>query len=191
MRRHRTPESVQHVSIHIGEYHVARKPEVINTVVGSCVAVCLYDPLTKVGGMNHILLPGAASWNDFDASARYGINAMELLINKMMRLGAERKRILAKAFGGACTLPSLDTADHIGKKNAEFVLKFLEEEGLRLTSCSLGGSEARKIFFHTDTGIVLLKKIKPYAIMKLLKEEKERQRQILIEAKKPSEVILF
>jgi len=191
MKRHRISESAHYVSIHIGEYHATIRPETISTVVGSCVAVCLYDPETKIGGMNHILLPGSANLNDFDLSARYGINAMELLINKMMRLGADRGKIIAKAFGGACTLSALNSCDHIGRKNAEFVIAFLKKEGLKLVGCSLGGTSGRKISFHTSTGVVYLKRLVPTIIKSILNEEQEKQRQILMEVNKPGEVIIF
>ena len=95
------------ISIHIGGYHASREPSVIHTVLGSCVAVCLFDPVNRVGGMNHILLPGKADMRHFDVSARYGINAMELLINKMMQLGGSRNRFLAKVFGGAHLFPAI------------------------------------------------------------------------------------
>lgn len=116
---------------------------------------------------------------------------MELLINKMMRLGADRKRIIAKAFGGACTLSALNSNDHIGRKNAEFVISFLKKEGLKLVGCSLGGISGRKISFHTETGAVYLKRLIPTHIGSILKEEQMRQRQILMEVKKTGEVILF
>lgn len=184
-------ESKRHVSIHIGEYHASGRSEVISTVVGSCVAVCLFEPVKKIGGMNHILLPGTANWNDFDFSARYGINAMELLINRMMKLGAERKIIIAKAFGGACTLSAMNSKDHIGIRNSEFVIEFLEQEGLRLASCSLGGDTGRKVLFHTDTGVVFIKKIIPAAIKNIMTEEQKKQEQILKEAGKTEEIIIF
>ena len=75
------------ISIHIGEFYSSADPVVIHTLLGSCVAVCLFDPVKKIGAMNHILLPGRANMKHFDAPARFGINAMELLINGMMNLG--------------------------------------------------------------------------------------------------------
>lgn len=190
MRRYKS-EAKRYISIHIGEYHASARPEIISTVVGSCVAVCLFEPVKKIGGMNHILLPGTADWNDFDFSARYGINAMELLINRMMKLGAERKKIIAKAFGGACTLPAMNSKDHVGIRNSEFVVEFLEKEGLRLASCSLGGTTGRKVFFHTDSGVVFIKRLIPAAIRNLMAEEKKKQQQIMEELNKTGEVILF
>ncbi|MGA2401571.1 MAG: chemotaxis protein CheD [Syntrophobacteraceae bacterium] len=95
------------IRIHIGGLHASKEPAVIDTVLGSCVAVCLHDAVERIGGMNHILLPGEAELTHFDTSARYGINAMELLINTIATLGGNRRRIAAKAFGGAHILPEL------------------------------------------------------------------------------------
>ncbi|MDM8535516.1 chemotaxis protein CheD, partial [Desulfobacterales bacterium HSG17] len=94
----------RHVDIHIGEFHASGQPTVISTLLGSCVAVCLYDPIKQIGGMNHILMPGRADMKRFDMSARYGINAMELLINRIMNLGGKRRNLVAKIFGGAKTI---------------------------------------------------------------------------------------
>jgi chemotaxis protein CheD len=147
------------VTIHIGALHASRKPTVVYTLLGSCVGVCLYDPVARIGGMNHILLPGRADLKHFDASARYGINAMELLINKILRLGGNRDRLLAKAFGGAHILPAISPENGTGRKNIEFVLEFLKMEKIHLVSHDFGGRKARQIYFYTDTGEVLLKRV--------------------------------
>jgi chemotaxis receptor (MCP) glutamine deamidase CheD len=148
------------IRIHIGGLHVSRKPAVIETVLGSCVAVCLYDAVERIGGMNHILLPGEAGFNDFDTAARYGNNAMELLIDRIAALGGNRRRIVAKAFGGAKILPSISDDNRVGIRNRDFVLEFLEMEGIDLVGHDLGGYSPRKISFHTDTGHVYLKTLR-------------------------------
>jgi chemotaxis protein CheD len=147
------------VGIHIGELFAGKGPIVIQTTLGSCVAVCLYDREARVGGMNHIFLPGRADLKQFDNVARYGINAMELLINRVTTLGAMRRRLVAKVFGGAHVLPAITPENGVGSRNAEFVLEFLKIEDIPLISQDLGGSDARRIFFHTDTGAVFLKRI--------------------------------
>lgn len=159
------------VSIHIGQYHASRNPTVIRTVVGSCVAVCLYDPEAGIGGMNHIFLPGRNENIGFGISAHYGIDAMELLIGRLLKIGAEKKNLLAKAFGGASTLPAMDSAQNIGKRNSEFVINFLEKESIRLIGCNLGGITGKKIFFHTDTGDVFLQHLKPSTLRILVDQE--------------------
>ena len=88
------------ITLGIGGLHASRSREKISTVLGSCVSVCLFDPATSAGGMNHIFLPGNADLKVFNDSARYGINAMELLINKMLSLDARRRSLRAKVFGG-------------------------------------------------------------------------------------------
>lgn len=124
------------VNISIGEYFASKTPAIIHTLLGSCVAVCLYDPYRRIGGMNHILLPGKADMKHFDVRARYGINAMELLINKMMTLNAGRRQLVAKVFGGAHVIPMISREHGIGQKNAEFILDFCRIEGIKVINCS-------------------------------------------------------
>lgn len=119
----------------------------ISTILGSCVATCLFDPDAGLGGMNHFLLPEGASAGVQTAS--FGINAMELLINALIRQGAERSRLQAKVFGGARMIASL--AD-IGARNGEFVLEFLRREGIACIGSSLGGTLARRIEFWPESG---------------------------------------
>lgn len=144
------------VKIHIGQYYASREPMVIGTILGSCVSVCLFDPQTRVGGMNHILRVGEDT-TVYDGDARYGINAMEVLINEMVGLGAVRSRFVAKVFGGGNIL-SMSEEYRPGPKNVEFVLRFLEVENIKLQSQSTGGPYSRKLFLHTDTFECLLKK---------------------------------
>ncbi|SDE98014.1 chemotaxis protein CheD [Rhodobacter capsulatus] len=139
-----------HKTLHIaqGEFITAKGAEAsISTILGSCVATCLYDEGGQVGGMNHFLLPdgAGASLN----SARFGVNAMELLINALIKDGANRKRLKAKVFGGGRMIAGLTD---VGQKNAEFVLDFLRREGIECTGQSLGGTQARRVEFWPGTG---------------------------------------
>ena len=177
--------------IHIGGLHASRRPTVVQTTVGSCVAVCLYDPGERVGGMNHILLPGRADLKHFDSAARYGINAMELLINKIMRLGGKRDQLIAKVFGGGHILPSISKENGVGRKNTEFIMEFLQAEAIRVIAHDLGGHESRRIYFHTDTGDVFLKRIFSKYQPNIALEEKRVMRKIRKEAEKPTNVTLF
>ncbi|WP_136635686.1 chemotaxis protein CheD [Pseudooceanicola onchidii] len=146
------PESV---SISQGEFAVSGKSgAVISTILGSCVAVCLWDDTAGVGGMNHILVAqsnvgGIA--NDFA-----GVNAMELLINALVREGAMRTRLKAKVFGGARMVRGLSD---IGHANGAFALKFLDQEGIPCIGNSLGGSSARHIRFYPAEGRVMQKTV--------------------------------
>lgn len=179
------------IRIHIGEYHASRKPTVIQTVLGSCVAVCLFDPVKRIGGMNHILLPGQADLKHFDVSARYGINAMELLINKMMGLGANPNRFVAKVFGGAHVIPAISRENGTGKKNTGFALEFLQKENIEVLSKNIGGGDSRKVYFHTDTADVFVKKIPPMLQAHIAKRESTTFRSIQKEVHRCGEVTLF
>jgi chemotaxis protein CheD len=149
------------INLFIGEYFASKEPIIISTILGPCVAVCLYDPIKKIGGMNHILLPGKANTNSYNKPARYGINAMELLINEMMKLGSHPLNFKAKVFGGANVLSTINYHNTMGLKNAEFIIDFLINEKIKIVNQNIGGFDSRKIFFHTETNDVLLKRIKP------------------------------
>lgn len=149
------------IHIHIGEFHASSTPAVIHTLLGSCVAVCLFDPVKRAGGMNHILMPGQSTRINFRDSARYGLMAMELLMDGLLGLGCKPDHLVAKVFGGAHILPAISKKNGVGGKNISFVLDFLENKNIRIIGMDAGGHDSRKIFFHTDTGKVLLKRIPP------------------------------
>jgi chemotaxis protein CheD len=131
-----------------GDFAVSADPQlVMSTVLGSCVAVCLYDPLARVGGMNHFLL--ASGGEASPADVKYGVNAMELLINRLLQAGGDRRRLQAKVFGGARMTPH---ARDIGHANGVFALQFLERESIPCLSHSLGGTVARRVQFTPTTG---------------------------------------
>jgi len=179
------------ISIHIGGLHASRGSAIIETTLGSCVAVCLYDPLEQIGGLNHILLPGKADLLHFDSAARYGVNAMELLINRIMAIGGNRFQLVAKVFGGAHLLPSISIENGVGKKNAEFVVAFLKMEKIRITGCDIGGYESRKIYFHTDTGDVFLKRISSSFYSKINQQAMKMMHKIQKQAEEPTNITLF
>ena len=179
------------VNIHIGDYYASKESEIIHTVLGSCVAVCLIDPYQKIGGMNHILLPGNPDLENFDDSARYGINAMELLINKIMRLGGKKRLLIAKAFGGGHIMPSISKKNGVGRQNAKFVIDFLNNEKIKIVNQDLGGQESRKIYFHTDTGEVFVKRIRHNCWQNIAREEKKQSLRIRSQLKNLGDVVLF
>jgi chemotaxis receptor (MCP) glutamine deamidase CheD len=156
------------VRISIGEVYAAAQPTMLQTVLGSCVAVCLLDPVAGVGGMNHILLPEALNR---DQSSRFGVHAMELLINKMMQLGADRRRFLAKSFGAGNVLACL-TAPTVGEKNAQFVHDFLAMERIPLLAQRLGGTDAVRVNFRTDTGRVIIRSVSGSPLSAIVAREK-------------------
>lgn len=141
-----TPDKT--ITIIQGDFAVSGDPAVVmSTVLGSCVAVCLYDPDAGVGGMNHFLLAGNGDARSDDM--RYGVNAMELLINQLLRAGAARDRLSAKLFGGARMTTH---ARDIGLSNATFAQTFLKDEGIPCVSQSLGGAQARRVQFKPVSG---------------------------------------
>ena len=131
-----------------GTYYVSRHPATqFSTVLGSCISVCLFDPVAATGGMNHFLL-AAGRGNDAGHS-RFGVNAMEHLINELLKSGAMKSRMQAKVFGGA---RMSQTLSDIGKQNAAFAHTFLSNEGIPIISESVGGTLARRVIFTPSTG---------------------------------------
>ena len=181
----------KNVRLYIGDVYADREAAIIETVLGSCVAVCLFDPIYQVGGMNHIFLPEKLDIKYFDDNTRYGINAMEILINKIMNMGGKRKNIVAKVFGGSSLFPSIFEEDGVGAKNVKFVLKFLEQERIKIITKDVKGYDTRKIYFHTDTGDVFLRRFSSKNYSKIAVKEKQYLRKIKKEINKPGKITLF
>ena len=155
-----TPASLRTVHVIQGEHHVSDCADtVLTTVLGSCVSACLHDPVRRIGGMNHFLLPGDAGSSDL----RHASAAMERLVNSLIKQGAARNRLEAKLFGGGRMLTGLPD---IGTRNGEAALAFLRGEGIVLRAHSLGGNRARRVRFWPATGHVqqLLVQEAPQAI---------------------------
>ncbi|MGC1301027.1 MAG: chemotaxis protein CheD [Caulobacteraceae bacterium] len=132
-----------------GEYQVTTDPTVVlTTLLGSCVAACMRDPVSGVGGMNHFLLPGDDR-EDGTESLRYGVHSMELLVNGLLRAGARRDRLEGKLFGGARLLRGLTD---IGELNSAFAEGFFRREGIRLVGASLRGEQGRRVQYWPSTG---------------------------------------
>lgn len=144
--------TVRRISIIQGEHAVVGDPKtVVTTVLGSCVSVCLRDPVARVGGMNHFLLgePDCRHTVSPKELQRYGIHAMEVLINALMGRGAERSRLSAHLYGGANVLAGLTA---IGSQNIVFARKFLRTEGIAIIHEDVGGNAARRIEFMPHEG---------------------------------------
>jgi chemotaxis protein CheD len=156
------------VTLHIGEVAASKSPVVLGTLLGSCVAVCLHDPVLGAGGMNHILLPKCRVG---DISPRCGVHAMELLINELMKLGGDRRRFIAKAFGGANVIRGIKMPP-IGLGNANFVRNFLATERIPLVSQRLGGNHAVHVFFRTDTGKATVHTVDGSSLPRIINEER-------------------
>lgn len=147
------------VKIMPGGYFVGHGCRRIETSLGSCVAACIRDPHAGVGGVNHFMLPQNTGVHDSWLSnerTRYGVHAMETLINTIIKRGGERRRFEVKLFGGGHVVNQMNT--DIGRMNIEFVRHFLEAEGLAILAEDLGGLCSRRLIYDVNTGEVLLKR---------------------------------
>lgn len=146
-----------------GEVYVGNKGEIISTVLGSCISVCMYDSGKGLSGMNHFMLPrgtGQSGPKDISSnSTRYGNWAMEFLINEMIKAGARKETLDVKVFGGGRVLSDMEFMD-IGQRNIDFVFSYLVQEGMPINCHDVGGIYPRKVLFFGDTGRVRVKKLK-------------------------------
>lgn len=156
-----------------GEYYAGTGALGMTTLLGSCVSTCLWDPLLRIGGMNHFMLPGdnGSAGSPVPRSARFGVHAMELLINTMLKMGAERRRLVAKVFGGGRVLRGFVSLD-VGAANCEFVLDFLSTEGIPILARDILDSYARKLHFSPESGKVLLKRLDPSTVDTVQQQER-------------------
>lgn len=137
-----------------GEFYVSEEDEVVGTVLGSCVAACIHDPRRRLGGMNHFMLPEPRGERDgwsatAGRAARYGSDAMEQLINTMLAAGARRGDLQVKIFGGGRVLAQMTD---IGRRNIEFVQRYIQTEGLKLSASDLGDVYPRQVQFFPISG---------------------------------------
>ncbi len=136
-----------------GEYFVSNEDVLIMTVLGSCIAACVWDGKARVGGMNHFMLPEGE-----DGSGRYGSYAMELLLNEMIKMGARRETMQAKVFGGGAVMAGFTTMN-VGERNTKFVLDYLATERIPVVSQDVLDIHPRKVCFFPVTGKALVKRL--------------------------------
>lgn len=167
------------ITIHQGEYHVSDDSVVISTLLGSCISACLYDPVNRVIGMNHFLLGNRGHLREtpicMTEAGRYGVHAMELVINGMFKLGAHRSHLRAKVFGGSSFFrpeEDRDAFSRVGAVNRRFILEFLENDGIPIVASDLGGDRGRTIHFSSDDYSVMVKKTPPIVPCALLNRER-------------------
>lgn len=173
-----------------GEYYCTQKDMLIVTVLGSCVAACIRDRVSGVGGMNHFMLPGDSEPDSpVSSSMRYGTYAMEMLINHILKLGGSRHHLEAKVFGGGSVLSSFTTLN-VGQRNAQFVRQFLQTEKIRVLAEDLMDVHPRKVYFFPRTGRVLVKKLKELNNNTLANREQDYARRLQTTSVK-GEVELF
>lgn len=151
-----------------GELYVTEPPELITTLLGSCVAACIRDSAFGVGGMNHFMLPDTDAHDQSDRRGRYGAYAMERLVNEVLKAGGRRERLEIKIFGGGNMGSS---RARIGEQNVEFVESYLAREGLSITARNVGGNAARKLIYDPGTGRVRMMKLPPLEMSAVVRRE--------------------
>ncbi|MDH5353973.1 MAG: chemoreceptor glutamine deamidase CheD [Gammaproteobacteria bacterium] len=159
-----------------GEYYVTKNSELITTVLGSCVSACIRDVVAGVGGMNHFLLPlsRGEKWSSknegIDLASRYGIYAMEHMINDILKHGGSRQNLEVKIFGGGKIIANMTD---VGESNIRFVKNYLLVEKLKLAAQDVGGNNPRKVIYIPDTGKVMVKRIQELHNDTIVKREVE------------------
>jgi len=184
----------QAVKILPGEYFATKTDTLIVTVLGSCVSACIRDRVSGIAGMNHFLLPNDGSDQDnlLSESARYGAYAMEILVNHLIKLGARRENLEAKVFGGGNVLKGF-TVINVGERNAEFVIDYLKRERIPILAKDLLDVYPRKVYFFSENGQVLIRKIKTLHNSTILDRESSYRMQLRNKAAfdGPSDMELF
>ena len=148
--------------IHVGEFYIGVKPTEVSTILGSCVAVCLYDKVEMIGGMNHYLVP---LWNGNGLqSPKYGDVAIHRLVEGMLNIGCNLNNLEAKIFGGANVIDTVSQEQMmVGRKNIIIAKEILDEYKIPIVAQDLGGTRGRRILLKTDSGKILLKYIQEEA----------------------------
>ena len=167
-----------------GRHYVTGKAdEMIVTLLGSCIAACIRDPIAAVGGLNHFLLPESENgdWGSTAGAAmRYGNHAMETLINDIIKLGGQRSRLEIKIFGGAQIIEGATTIA-VGRKNIDFVRSYLTNEGFNIAAEHLGGSLPRRIHYFPATGKVQMRQLTRFVDKELFDRDKTYLHQIKVD----------
>jgi len=161
------------VTVLPGAQYVSSDPEeIVVTVLGSCVAACIWDSQNKIGGLNHFMLPNddAGLWSGASLALRFGNHAMDALINDLLQLGAEKHRLNCKFFGGGNVVQGMGK---VGSKNALFAKEYAAVERLNVAKMDLGGERGRRIMFEPVTGRAWRKFLDPVAGLEVIRQEAE------------------
>lgn len=171
-----------------GDYYVTTEPEVITTVLGSCVSTCVRDPVIGIAGLNHFMLPGQGG-GTFQAgeALRYGCFAVERLINELVKHGALRERLEVKVFGGGKVIAGMSD---IGRKNIDFIHEYFQTEGLRISAEDTGGTWARRVRYHASSGRTMIQRLETHEANDVVRTESKLQQSLSI-APPRGEVDLF
>jgi chemotaxis protein CheD len=150
---------VETVYLHSGKFHVSATPCRISTILGSCVAVAVFDPVTGVGGLNHFLLPHGPFVAPAQA-ARFGNLAVPQLVEAVLAAGASRASLQAKLFGGACVLAAFrKPGGHLGTRNVEVAREMLKADGIPVVAEDVEGCSGRKLIFQTHDGVAWVRSL--------------------------------
>lgn len=182
------------VEIFPGEYHATRSSRIISTVLGSCIAVALYDLKAGVSGMNHFMLPGELQTDRIyvSGSGKYGMYAMELLINELIKLGGTKKSFIAKVFGGGKVLRTTSGITHsVPEGNITFAMSYLKQEGIPIAAQDVGGTQGRRVLFFTEGYKVLVKKLSSQETTPVESEESVYFSKIRKDDEKKPDITLF
>lgn len=178
-----------------GEFYVTRGGELISTVLGSCVSVCIRDKVLGVGGMNHFMLPeesehSSSDWgsNPNTRMTRYGNWAIEFLINELLKIGADRKRFEVKVFGGGQVLANMSD---VGQRNILFTFDYLRREGLNIEASDVGDAYPRKVLYFPETGRVLMKKLRSRHNDTVIERERAYMKKLASDQTVKSDIELF
>ncbi len=184
-KRHSAKFNRTMVIIYPGEFHVS-PTDIIATVLGSCISVCIKDSKTGLGGMNHFMLPGDVRSEEMflSESAKYGMFAMEQLISAIIKKGGSQKHFQAKVFGGGHVLNFRKTDGNVPESNIDFVRAFLKMEQIEIVKEDVGGYTGRKILFFPDTGKVLLKRLKSTVDSRIIEAEQAYKTRLFKEKEK-------
>lgn len=182
------------IRILAGQYYVTRSDEMVTTVLGSCVAACIRDKLSGIGGMNHFMLPADNEGRsgslpaELSADACYGSYAMEQLINSILKAGGQRKNLEIKVFGGGRTMGGMA---NIGLRNISFVRQYLRTEGFVLSAEDVGDDYSRRLAYFPASGKVWVKKLPVARNQVLARQETAYIRDLKVAVASGGDVELF
>lgn len=186
--------SAHALSVFAGTHRCSSDEDVmLVTTLGSCIAVCIHDPITRTGGMNHFMMPDVprhvlGSHLLYDNAARYGLAAMEQLINAMMKQGSLKVDMRFKIFGGGNVIKSVT---NIGSANTKFARAFLKNEGYNIVSEDTGGNLGRRIHFFPASGKAMRRFLKRSSDITEIRKEEDIYRKTIKDSVDESEVLLF
>ncbi len=170
--------NIDAVKILPGEYYATARPMLIVTVLGSCVAACIRDRVSGIGGMNHFMLPETSDLDEsLNNSGCFGVYAMEILINKLLEMGALQENLEAKIFGGSNLLKSF-TVDNVGARNTHFVRNYLKQRKIPILAEDLLDTYPRKIYFFPDQNKVMVKKLMRLHNTTIIRREQEHNKRL-------------